>query len=194
MMQDILEEEAASDDPREARVRFAIRAMTNCSDPRGLAVLARHQNLLAVDPRTIADYIRALTITDARHGEPFFEVLDQPARDRNDGVIAHVLRALDCRGWGHAEGDRFDRIARDSARRTYVRGWALQGFSRCPQWRPDDVVDLVRSRDAHPRLVRAGGLAIRHVPESRARTQMLRLMSTAKPELVPTAEWIASAP
>ena len=194
MMLDLLEAEAGSGDPRVNRIRFAIRALTNCQDPSGLRVLAQSRRLLAIDPKkTVSDYIEAMTILDSRHGEPFFEILDAPASDESDGVVAHVLRGLGSRSSERDEGNQFERIAQDHSRRSYVRGWAWQGLARSPQWRPADAVDLVRSRGVHPRLARAARVALRHVPDSRARSLMLRVIESTAPDLTPTTRWIESA-
>jgi hypothetical protein len=191
-MRDLLEEEAESREPRVHRIRFAVRALTNCQDPSGLPVIARNPRVFARDPRRVSDYIQAMTVLDPRHVEPFFDILDTPSTDESDGVVAHVVRSLISPCWGRAEGKQFERIAHDHSRRSYVRGWAWQSLALTPQWRADDAVDLVTSPGVHPRLARAGALALRHAPACRTRSLMLRAMESATPDLTPTTRWIDS--
>jgi hypothetical protein len=194
MVYDMFEKEVASDHPDLSRFRFATRTLRNRRDPFALPSLARDRRLLALDPRTAGDYVEALTLADPRYGEPFFDVLNVRGSDGHDGVTVHVLRSLACRSWGHEEGEQFARVVRDAGRRNYVRGWAWQGLARTPIWRPDEAVEFVRSDPKpHRKVARGAVVALRHVPDSSARTSMLKAVEGADGEFLPTTHWISKA-
>jgi hypothetical protein len=179
-------QESISDPARIAlpQMRWSLQTMRNRGDRFAVKVLATRPDVIALEPKLCADYLR--------HTEPQVALVHLNESTLPPAAELHLLRACAIRRWGDAEESLFRQIADDCTKPAPTRAWAIQAWGGRGGLRLSAVEPYVVA--VNDILIQRAALGtLRGQSPSRKLPTFLDAVKSSNPALRACAEWVATA-
>jgi hypothetical protein len=183
-----------SSEPNVSETHFILGKLSKRRDPYAVQSLLARRDLIALDPKSVIDYIRTTSPDSEAVAEVLCGMLAMPATPTTEAVHLHICRYLAAANHSPAIGAIVERMVDSTSRyRGPTRAMAVQARVRCPGWRFDDLIERA---DPEPEFcVRRSLVGATKSMVDRPRTKRLALRDLARRDrsLIPTAAWAVAA-
>ncbi len=127
------DDEILAGKPEGYEFRWIIKTLMHMRDSHACLSLVQDVDLMNLDPRVSANYLKEVGLKDRRVIDRVMERLASPAQEKYEGLDLHLLRCLTSRRLGEAESTELQRIASDTGRRWPIRSCAWHAYARTSQ-------------------------------------------------------------
>ena len=176
---------------RPKRLKWILSYLRNRHDPYAALRLAGDVELMNLEPAGAGAYLGKVGLNDSRVVEGIMDALEADPSDRTDALDLHLLKALQKKPWGRAEGRLFLRTAQ-GGRRSPIRAWASLASQRTPEWLRDDAVDQALEA-TDPLVQRAWIVSIARDAPGPGRRAALTHLRSRLPGMHFTTAWALAA-
>lgn len=171
--------------------RWLLRALGNHGDAFAVAPLIASVDLMNIDPRTAAEYLRKAGRGSTAVVDRAVDVVASEKSLDTDALRVHLMKLISGTDCGRAGREACEAVAQSKDERSDVRGWAWTAMARSDGYSPDRAFEAaLEERDEV--VSRAGVLTLRG-KDARSKKWLARDYVRRHPLNRPAAAWAGAA-
>ena len=186
---------AATEEPDGQAFRFAMGALKNDQDPRGLEHIEAHCELFDQEPKVVADYLVQLAKKPAvrRRIDPewIVDIADRPGNGRTLAGQLHACRVAYHLHLNKKQGERVHELARSSQHQGHIplQVWAATAWTTSDHWKDSRATEAARDKGTLS-VRRAFVLGFENREPGKSAVRHIRELARIEPDLRPTIEFV----